>query len=109
MDENYIKQFENKMDMVKYLASNMMLKLNIRLSDNGMCEQEIKMARETSVGVPIFDGFDFPVGPRGANVDVFKTHKIDTVLVDPVGLGYPPLVHNRCCPVREAGAGCATV
>jgi len=41
------------------------------------------MAQETSDGVPIADGFDFPVGPRGPQVDVFKTHKIDTVLVDP--------------------------
>lgn len=40
------------------------------------------MAQETSDGVPISDGFDFPVGPRGAD-DVFKTHKVDTVLVDP--------------------------
>ena len=38
---------------------------------------------ETSDGILISDGFDFPVGPRGANVDVFKTHKIDTVLADP--------------------------
>jgi hypothetical protein len=41
------------------------------------------MAQETSDGVPISDGFDFPVGPRGDNVDVFKTHKVDSVLVDP--------------------------
>jgi murein DD-endopeptidase MepM/ murein hydrolase activator NlpD len=41
------------------------------------------MAHKTSDGIPISDGFDFPVGPRGNNVDVFKTHKIDTVLVDP--------------------------
>lgn len=41
------------------------------------------MTQETADGVPISDGFDFPVGPRGDNVDVFKTHKIDTVLVDP--------------------------
>lgn len=40
------------------------------------------MAQETSDGVPISDGFDYPVGPRGANVDVFKTHKVDTILVD---------------------------
>ncbi len=40
------------------------------------------MAKETSDGVPISDGFDYPVGPRGNNVDVFKTYKIDTVLVD---------------------------
>jgi len=49
------------------------------------------MAAETSDGVPISDGFDFPVGPRGDNVDVFKTHKVDTVLVDPAyfkSLGY---------------------
>jgi hypothetical protein len=39
--------------------------------------------KETSDGVPISDGFDFPVGPRGNNVDVFDTHKIDTTLVDP--------------------------
>lgn len=39
--------------------------------------------QETSNGVPISDGFDFPVGPRGPNVDVFKTHKIDATLVDP--------------------------
>lgn len=38
---------------------------------------------ETADGVPISDGFDFPVGPRGDHVDVFKTHKIDTTLVDP--------------------------
>ena len=41
------------------------------------------MAQETTDGLPISDGFDFPVGPRGENVDVFKTHKVDTVLVDP--------------------------
>jgi murein DD-endopeptidase MepM/ murein hydrolase activator NlpD len=41
------------------------------------------MSQETPDGVPISDGFDFPVGPRGDGVDVFKTHKIDTVLVDP--------------------------
>lgn len=41
------------------------------------------MTQETADGVPISDGFDFPVGPRGDNVDVFKTHKIDTVLADP--------------------------
>jgi hypothetical protein len=49
------------------------------------------MAKETSDGVPISDGFDFPVGPRGSNVNVFDTHKIDTVLVDPdyfQSLGY---------------------
>ena len=39
------------------------------------------MAQVTSDGVPISDGFDFPVGPRGA-ADVFKTHKIDTVRCD---------------------------
>lgn len=38
---------------------------------------------ETADGVPISDGFDFPVGPRGDNVDVFQTHKIDTTLADP--------------------------
>ena len=39
------------------------------------------MTTETTEGVPVSDGFDYPVGPRGA-ADVFKTHKIDTVLVD---------------------------
>jgi hypothetical protein len=39
------------------------------------------MAQETADGVPISDGFDYPVGPRGAE-DVFQTNKIDTVLVD---------------------------
>ena len=39
--------------------------------------------QETADGVPISDGFDFPVGPRGPQVDVFKTHKIDTFLADP--------------------------
>ncbi|MEM7343501.1 MAG: peptidoglycan DD-metalloendopeptidase family protein [Chloroflexota bacterium] len=34
-------------------------------------------------GIPISDGLDYPVGPRGAEVDVFKTYKIDTELVDP--------------------------
>lgn len=38
---------------------------------------------ESSDGVPVADGFDFPVGPRGANVDVFRTHKIDATLADP--------------------------
>ncbi len=49
------------------------------------------MAQETNDGVPISDGFDFPVGARGANADVFKTHKVDTILVDPdyfKSLGY---------------------
>ena len=41
------------------------------------------MATKTSDGVPISDGFDFPVGPRGENVDVFETYKIDTILADP--------------------------
>lgn len=41
------------------------------------------MTRTTPDGVPISDGFDFPVGPRDPNADVFKTHKIDTVLADP--------------------------
>ncbi len=41
------------------------------------------MANETSDGVPISDGFDYPVGPRGDTVDVFQTQKIDTVLADP--------------------------
>ncbi len=40
-------------------------------------------AQETSDGIPVSDGFDFPVGPRGANVNVFGTHKIDTTLADP--------------------------
>lgn len=40
------------------------------------------MAQETSDGVPISDGFDFPVGPRAKNSDVFQTHKVDTTLVD---------------------------
>jgi hypothetical protein len=38
---------------------------------------------ETTDGIPISDGFDFPVGPRGRNIDVFKTHKIDATLADP--------------------------
>jgi hypothetical protein len=41
------------------------------------------MVQETTDGVPICDGFDFPVGPRVPNGDVFQSHKIDTVLVDP--------------------------
>lgn len=40
------------------------------------------MTLESSDGIPISDGFDFPVGPRGDNVDVFKTQKVDTILVD---------------------------
>ncbi|HMQ53401.1 MAG TPA: peptidoglycan DD-metalloendopeptidase family protein [Anaerolineae bacterium] len=39
--------------------------------------------KETPDGIPYTDGFDFPVGPRGVDVDVFKTHKIDVVLTDP--------------------------
>ncbi len=39
--------------------------------------------QETEDGIPMSDGFDFPVGPRGRGVDVFKTHKIDSTLVDP--------------------------
>ena len=39
--------------------------------------------RETADGIPISDGFDFPVGPRGTNVDVYRTHKIDATLADP--------------------------
>jgi murein DD-endopeptidase MepM/ murein hydrolase activator NlpD len=31
----------------------------------------------------ISDGFDFPVGPRGDQVNVWATYKVDTVLVDP--------------------------
>jgi murein DD-endopeptidase MepM/ murein hydrolase activator NlpD len=41
------------------------------------------MTTKTSAGVPISDGFDFPVGPRGDQVNVFETHKVDTTLVDP--------------------------
>lgn len=41
------------------------------------------MAQPTGGSIPLSDGFDFPVGPRGQDVDVFKTHKIDTTLVDP--------------------------
>jgi murein DD-endopeptidase MepM/ murein hydrolase activator NlpD len=37
----------------------------------------------TPDGVPISDGFDFPVGPRGDQVNVWDTYKVDTVLVDP--------------------------
>jgi hypothetical protein len=37
----------------------------------------------TANGVPVADGFDFPVGPRGDDADVFDTHKVDTDLVDP--------------------------
>lgn len=40
------------------------------------------MAQETPDGVPICDGFDFPVGARGDNADVYKTHKVDSILVD---------------------------
>ena len=40
-------------------------------------------AKNTTDGVPVSDGFDFPVGPRGDNVDVFQTYKVDTDLVDP--------------------------
>lgn len=40
-------------------------------------------ADEAPDGVPFSDGFDFPVGPRGEQVDVWATHKVDTVLVDP--------------------------
>jgi murein DD-endopeptidase MepM/ murein hydrolase activator NlpD len=39
------------------------------------------MAQETADGVPISDGFDYPVGPRDAT-DVFKTHRIAAGLVD---------------------------
>jgi hypothetical protein len=41
------------------------------------------MTQETQDGVPISDGFEFPVGPRGDKVDVFQTHKIDATLADP--------------------------
>ena len=41
------------------------------------------MTQETADGVPIADGFDFPVGPRGDRVDVFQTHKVDADLADP--------------------------
>jgi hypothetical protein len=34
-------------------------------------------------GVPVSDGFDFPVGPRGDNVNVWDTHRVDALLVDP--------------------------
>ena len=37
----------------------------------------------TPDGVPISDGFDFPVGPRGDQVNVWDTYKVDTTLVDP--------------------------
>ncbi len=32
---------------------------------------------------PISDGFDFPVGPRDPDADVWKTYKVDTTLADP--------------------------
>lgn len=38
---------------------------------------------ESIDGVPVSDGFDFPVGPRGDNVNVWDTHKVDAGLVDP--------------------------
>jgi hypothetical protein len=38
---------------------------------------------ETPDGLPISDGFDFPVGPRGDGVNVWDTYKVDTVQVDP--------------------------
>ncbi len=41
------------------------------------------MATQTSDGILISDGFDYPVGSRSHNADVFKTHKVDTELVDP--------------------------
>ena len=40
------------------------------------------MAQETPDGVPICDGFEFPVGARGDNADVYATHKVDSILVD---------------------------
>ncbi len=40
------------------------------------------MSQESAADVPIADGFDYPVGPRGTYIDVFKTHKVDTILVD---------------------------
>jgi hypothetical protein len=38
---------------------------------------------ETPGGVPISDGFDFPVGPRGDGVNVLDTYKVDASLADP--------------------------
>ncbi len=38
---------------------------------------------ETADGIPISDGFDFPVGPRGANLNVYDTHKMDAGVADP--------------------------
>jgi hypothetical protein len=38
---------------------------------------------ETPDGVPISDGFDFPVGPRGSNINVYDTHKMDAGVADP--------------------------
>jgi murein DD-endopeptidase MepM/ murein hydrolase activator NlpD len=37
----------------------------------------------TPADLPISDGFDFPVGPRGDHVNVLDTYKVDTVQVDP--------------------------
>jgi murein DD-endopeptidase MepM/ murein hydrolase activator NlpD len=37
----------------------------------------------TADGIPISDGFDFPVGPRGEGVNVWDTYKVDANLVDP--------------------------
>ena len=37
----------------------------------------------TDDGIPFADGFDFPVGPRGDNVNVWDTYKVDANLVDP--------------------------
>lgn len=37
----------------------------------------------TPDGILIADGFDFPVGPRGENVNVWDTYKVDANLVDP--------------------------
>ena len=33
--------------------------------------------------IPVADGFDFPLGPRGPGVNVFDYYKIDATLVDP--------------------------
>lgn len=39
--------------------------------------------KQTPNGIPYSDGFDFPVGPRAEDADVWQTYKVDATLADP--------------------------
>ncbi|MCB0192024.1 MAG: N-acetylmuramoyl-L-alanine amidase [Anaerolineae bacterium] len=63
--------------------------LNFKVCQNGATPELTQLVEPTCnrakelASLFISDGFDFPVGPRGRDVDVFQSYKIDTVFIDP--------------------------